>query len=133
MFKRRINNLHELESSTRAPGEGEWSFEYVSEQYVIGCLRLKKFTLDLNAPGDTPTIGAFEVVRGGGRVMCGKTFDLEGQKALEGVGEYVVGLVGVDLVRNVDEGVRGGTSEDPEICGHDPRDCDVGEKTDRAR
>lgn len=34
-------------------------------------------TLDLNAPSDALTIGAFEVIRGARVVMCGKTFDLE--------------------------------------------------------
>jgi len=34
--------LHELEYSTRTPWQGERTFEYVSKQYVIGYLWLKK-------------------------------------------------------------------------------------------
>ena len=42
----------------------------------------------------------------------------------------MVDLVGVDFVRNVHEGIRRGTCEDPEAHGHDPRDRDVGVNAD---
>jgi len=36
------HSLHELECCTRAPGHSERTVEYVPEQYIIGCMRLKK-------------------------------------------------------------------------------------------
>jgi len=57
--------------------------------------------------------------------MCLEAFDLERYDPLKGFRDYVMDLVGVHYVRNIGEGVRGGASEDPEVCWHDPRDGDV--------
>ena len=41
-----------------------------------------------------------------------------------------MGLVGVDFVRNIHEGIWGGTNEDSEIGWHNQRELDVGERVD---
>ena len=52
-------------------------------------------------------------------MVGGETLDLKRDDAFESVRGYAVGVIGVDFVRDISEGTRGGTSKDSEISWHD--------------
>jgi len=63
--------------------------------------------------------------------MCRETLYLQSDEAFESFRDYVMGLIGVDFVRNICKGIWGRTSEDSEIAWHDQGNCVVRETVDR--
>lgn len=51
--------------------------------------------------------------------MGWERFDLERDDAFESIRDYGVGVVGVNFVRDINKGMRGGADEDSEIGWHD--------------